>query len=269
MLMDWFKDHQRVLVYLPGSGGEYITVCYNNQDLDKDYSFSKRAPGRNRYSCHNGFPGHNILFEESCKMPKKIGEWTDECRLNFNSEQELKNYLDEKDPEGDWRQKTGDPDSDKVVRKFPVGEFGTKEEVLVDNPVWFPTHYDYGLFREPVYKWLDFNDSYWLTHWFLSLTFKCDTSITPDKMNSLFLEFNVKNPDKSWHIDRWIYRNYYNQKFPESRISVDDANFRKEVDYIGWAEKNLEAIEKWLVEGNAMPSISNKCWDYLHNAMPK
>ena len=31
---NWFKDHHRVLVYLPGSGGEFITALLNGQDME-------------------------------------------------------------------------------------------------------------------------------------------------------------------------------------------------------------------------------------------
>lgn len=267
-MANWFKDHQRVLVYPPGAGGEYITIKYNKQDLFQHYSYSKRAPNRNRYSSHNSFPGHNILFDEVAKLPPITGEWTDECRLNFSNEGEIKKFINKKDPTGEWKKVTGNPDADKVIREYPIGKDKSDKVVFVHNPIWFPTHYDYGVFREPVWKWLDFDDHYWMVHWSLAMFFK-DTHVSATKFTTISDEFYWKAPFATWHQERHIYRNYYNQKFPKSRISVDDESFRKDVDYIWWAEKNLEAMEKYLVDNNAIDKINKRCWDYLHNAMPR
>lgn len=270
-MANWFKDTQRVLVYPPGAGGEYITACYNGQDLTEDYSYSKGAPGKNRYASHNGFPGHDILFEKSKTLPLSPGEWTEENRLNFSSESELKEFINKEDPEGKWKKSTGNPDANKVIRKFPIGEYETGNKVLVEHPIWFPTHYDYGCFREPVWKWLDFDDLYWMVHWSICIFFKSVDSFEKKQENIINLsqEFNVENPHTTWHQDRHIYRNYYNKKFPNSRISVDDKSFREELNYIEWAELNLEAMEKYLVDNNARDVIYKPCWDYLKNAMPR
>jgi len=267
-MANWFKDYHRVLVYPSGGGGEYITACYNGQDLNEDFSFSKRAPGRNRYSSHNSFPGHNILYDEAVKLPKiDGGEWTEECRINFSDEIEIKKFLNKKDPNGNWKQFTGDPDNTKVVRQYPIGKYDFGEKVFVENPIWFPTHYDYNVFREPVWKWLDYDHDYWLVHWAMAMFFKDGSG--EFEIIDISHEFNSKQPHLNWYRDRHVYRNYYNQKFPKSRISVDDESFRKDVNYIDWAEENLEVMEKYLVDNNAIDKINKKCWDYLHNAMPR
>jgi hypothetical protein len=260
----WFKDDQRVLVYPPGAGGEYITAVKNSQDLSKHWSLSKGAPGRNRYSSHNSFPGHDYIFDLAQGKPSIAGEWTDECRVHFNSESAIKKFLDKKDPTGKWRQTTGDPDQDIVKRHRPVGEDDFAEVVFVQNPIWFPTHYDYGVFRDPVWKWLDFDSNYWMVHWSMCIFFKSMGNIV-----ELSHEFNWRHPATTWHQDRHLYRNYYNQKFPNARISVDDKEFRKTVNYIEWAELNLEAMKKHLDDTNQSNVINPACWDYLNNAMPR
>ena len=269
---DWFKDHQRVLVYPPGAGGEYITAVLNSQDLTADFSFSKRAPGRNRYSSHNSFPGHSILFEEAQNLPQTPGEWTDECRLNFKNEMEIKRFLKEQDPKGHWKQLTGNPDVDKVIREKPgKGEYETVNTVFVHDAKWFPTHYDYNCFREPVWKWLDYDNPYWTVHWSMCIFFKGDSPVQEGTVDiaELSHEWYSDLPEQSWHPERNIYRNYYNQKYPNSRINVDDLEFRDKTRYINWAEDNLKAMNKYLVDNDRLDSMNQDCWRYLNEEMPR
>jgi len=273
-MANWFKDYQRVLVYLPGAGGEYITALYNGQDMSRDQSLDNTTTdSRNRYKSHNSFPGHHLLFNKARSLPAIPGEWTDECRLHFTSESEIKKWINKVDPDQDWKENTGDPDSSILVREFPIGEYETGNTVIVEKPIWFPTHHDYGVFREPVWKWLDFDDDYWMFHWSFCIFFKGDMigdkDQSPFYFSEISSEFNSISPHLTWHRERWIFKNYYSQKFPNSRISVDDSTFQKETNYIGWAEQNLEAIRKHLVDTKTIDNIDKKCWDYLCNAMPK
>lgn len=265
---DWFKDHQRVLVYPPGAGGEYITAVLNSQDLSQDFSFSKMAPNRNRYSSHNSFPGHPILFEEAQRLPSRAGEWTEECRVNFKNEMEIKRFLKEQDPKHKWKQETGNPDVDKVIREQPgEGEYETINTVFVENAKWFPTHYDYNVFREPVWKWLDYDNPYWTIHWSVCMFFK-DRNC-PKDIAEISHEWYTESPELTWHPERNIFRNYYNQKYPNSRISVDDLKFRDKTRYIDWAENNLKAMRKYLVDNNRLDYMNQDCWRFLNEEMPR
>ena len=78
----WFQDHQTVLVYHPGSGGEYICSKLNGQ---KDLSDKT-----NKFRCINGYPANDYLYDIASQKEGVEFEWSEECRLTFSSEDELK-----------------------------------------------------------------------------------------------------------------------------------------------------------------------------------
>jgi hypothetical protein len=220
--MAWFKDHQRVLVYYPGSGGEYITSKLNKQKLNP-------LPF-NRYLCINGFPGQAYLYSKAEKSDPVDWEWSEECRLSFNSEEELKDEIIATGE--DWRFQGGNPD-----RELP--RLGRRH--ISQSADWFPAHYDYGLFRDPVWKWLDCDNLEWVIHWAICIQLK---TITVEKIDPDMIIKRYKN-----------YRDYYS-KWPEARISVDDEFIKNEAEYHTWAKKNIKTL---------LPILENK--QFVSNSM--
>ena len=56
--MNWFQDHQRVLVYHPGQGGEYICCKLNGETFPEDNP-------TNRFRTINSFPGQDYLYDQA------------------------------------------------------------------------------------------------------------------------------------------------------------------------------------------------------------
>jgi len=262
---NWFKDHHRVLVYLPGSGGEFITALLNGQDMES----SGTMTGNNRYRSYNSFPGHESLINLSKTLPESKDEWVDECRIKFETEMKLKEYLENSDLV-DWKNQ-GNPDLGPGPIIRTIDDY--TEEFAPDN-TWFPTHYDYGLFREPVWKWLDYDNDYWPVHWSIMLFLK--TSAYRQDGSTMTLEeksheFNPKNPGNTWHSEMDSYRKLYS-RFPNSRISIDDKfdrEFNIKTQYIDWAKRNLKSLDKYLETKNARDKFNDECYDYLNDQLPK
>ena len=154
--MKWFKDHQRVLVYHPGQGGEYICCKLNGENMK-----SEEDNPINRYRTINSFPGQDYLYDQAERQEHVKWEWSEECRLSFNSEQHLKNELQNSNP--DFKFIGGNPD-----RELP--RLGRRN--YAEKSDWFPTHWCYGLFREPVFKWLDCDNDEWIYHWAICIQMK-------------------------------------------------------------------------------------------------
>ena len=60
------------------------------------------------------------------------------------------------------------------------------------------------------------------------------------------------------------YREYYNTRFPNSRISIDDFDFQTKTNYKDWALKNLAVAKTMLEKYN----ISSKWTDEVFNNFP-
>lgn len=258
-MSEWFKKHHRVLVYPPGAGGEYIVST-----LDGDNYQS--VNNQNKYVSGKSFPGFVALQTEAEKLPEQHGEWTPECRLNFSNEIELKNFVKEK-----TLKIPHNPDLEEESIGFPVAHYKTGNLSSTMKPVWYPVHYDFNIFRAPVWWWLDYDDIYWNVHWTLCLKIKNENNIGESieyDLQPLFKLFDIDNVHNWNHNNRNIYRNYYNQKHPKSRISVDNEYFREETNYIEWAEKNLKIIkpfaDRFRTTGNG-----KVLWEYLNDAMPR
>ena len=209
--MNWFQDHQRVLVYHPGQGGEYICCKLNGETFPEDNP-------TNRFRTINSFPGQDYLYDQAERSEPVYWEWSEECRLTFNSEQHLKNEIQNSNPR--FKFMGGNPD-----RELP--RLGRRNHAEKSN--WFPTHWCYGLFREPVFKWLDCDNDEWLHHWAVCIQMKGDRS-------------NIVRTDETI-ITLNRYRNYYSSRYPNSRISVDDPKFREETGYMDWAKRNVELLD--------------------------
>ena len=265
----WFKPHQRVLVYPPGAGGEYIVTA-----LTSSTGFEDVNTNLNKYTSGMDFPGSVILHREASKLPENHGEWTEECRLNFSDEMELKEFLKEKLPREDlWKSYVNnDPDTEEHPNPFPVAHYKTGNIESTMKPVWYPAHYDYNIFRAPVWWWLDYDNVYWNVHWSLCLKVKNENNLTitnEKDIEPLFVQFDVNDLHNWEHgTNRNIFRNYYNIKYPKSRISVDNEDFKEETNYIKWAERNLKVIkpfaDKFRDRGN-----SKLLWEYLNDALPR
>ena len=208
--MSWFKDHQRVLVYHPGQGGEYI-CCKLNEEKHKENDI-------NRYNTINGFPGQDYLYKQAERLEKLDWEWSEECRLTFNSEQHLKNELQNSNP--DFKFLGGNPD-----RNLP--RLGRRNYAKSSD--WFPTHWDYGIFRKPVFQWLDCDNDEWIHHWAVCIQMKDDRS-------------TIVRPEDTVKTYR-LYREYYSSRYPDSRLSVDDQDFRQKTGYMDWAKRNIELLD--------------------------
>jgi len=213
-MSNWFKDDQRVLVYHPGAGGEYVTSILNGQKLILLDS--------NRYKSLNSFPAHDLLYKTSTALKEINQEWSEECRLNFSSEQELKEFINKTDPTDQWKFSSGNPDRDNP-------RLGRRN--VLESSKWFHTHFDFNLFREPVWKWLDYTNPYWILHWALCIIVKGDVDIRTDTLT------RTKSTIKR-------FKKYYSNKFPNSRIDVDDLKFRADTNYLEWAQKNIDAISE-------------------------
>lgn len=237
----WFQDHQTVLVYHPGSGGEYICCRLNGQKELSDKN--------NKHRCFNNFPGSERLYEESIELPAVDFEWAEECRLTFNSEDE---YKDKVTSHQGWQFTSGNPDRIKPR----LGQ-----RTLMENCNHFPTHWCYGLFREPVFKWLDCDNDYWLAHWDLVLDIK-DRYFEKELQESKgkWTHYEAASLDYYSFQQRYKrYRQYYTDKFPNSRITVESL-FDK-VDYISWGKRNLAVCKSYLDKH----SISSKHIDKIYD----
>ena len=264
-----FKDHHRVLVYLPGAGGEYITSVLSGQTVNFGPNLAKGW--QNRHYSKNIFPGHEELLKFAHTLPKVHGEWTEECRLNFSNEMAIKKFINNKEPNNHWG-----IDKEENLR-VPLVIYDTGNIRSNKKPEWFPTHYDFGVFRMPVWHWLDCDNPYWSAHWAFCSFFKAtptDISNNKLKMFELLLRhlntFDVVD-NRLFRPNEDIYRNYYNQKFSKYRISVDNESFQNETNYITWAEENLKAIGIHLSikPKSALGSTATQCWEYLNDCLPR
>ena len=234
----WFKDFQTVLVYHPGSGGEYICSKLNGQKELYDKN--------NKHRCFNSFPGSGHLYETVSSREPTDWEWSEECRLTFKDEKELQSFVTKEEK---WYFKSGNPD-----RLSP--RLGQKS--LMENCNHFPTHWCYGLFREPVYKWLDCDNDYWLVHWDIMLDIK-----------DLYVENNVEQSKGKWNrydkaekdprsfLQRYNrYRDYYKTRFPKSRVSIE--SLVSKTNYKQWAENNLSLSKAILDKHNISSAVLDK-----------
>jgi hypothetical protein len=57
------------------------------------------------------------------------------------------------------------------------------------------------------------------------------------------------------------YREYYNTRFPNSRISIDDLDFQTKTDYKAWALKNLAVAKIMLEKYNIRSQWTDKVFD--------
>ena len=239
----WFKDHQTVLVYHPGSGGEYICSKLNVQKLLLDKF--------NKHRCFNSFPGNDKLYELVSVQEAVNWEWTEECRLKLRSEKQLQEIVNK---DKDWHYVSGNPDRNKP-------RLGQRS--LMENCNHFPTHWCYGLFREPVYKWIDCDNDYWLLHWDLVLDIK-DRYFESAIQQSVgkWMKYREASKDHFSFDKRYKrYREYYNTRFPNSRISIDDLDFQTKTDYKAWALKNLAVAKKMLEKYNIRSQWTDKVFD--------
>ena len=239
----WFQDHQTVLVYHPGSGGEYICSRLNGQ--------KELADKHNKHRCFNSFPGSDSLYEAVLKKEPVEWEWSEECRLVFKDEDELKKFVT---VEENWMYMSGNPDRIKPR----LGQ-----RTLMENCNHFPTHWCYELFREPVYKWLDCDNDYWLVHWDLMLDIKdryFENNIKASRGKWQKYDSAQKDP-RSFSQRYMRYREYYKTRFPKSRITIE--SLVQKTDYKNWAESNLRSCKLLLDKYDFSSSVIDKVFDEL------
>ena len=237
----WFQDHQTVLVYHPGSGGEYICSKLNGQ---KDLSDKT-----NKFRCINGYPANDYLYDIASQKKGVEFEWSEECRLTFSSEDELKETVTQ---QPGWQFTSGNPN-----RTSP--RLGQK--TITENVNHFPTHWCFGLFREPVYKWLDSGQDYWIKHWDLMLDIK-DRYFEKEIQESIGKWEKYPEAEKDFYSfkNRYLrYREYYKTRFPNSVQLVEE--LADSVNYKQWAETNLRVAERLLKKHNIKSKYTDEVFD--------
>jgi len=237
----WFQDHQTVLVYHPGSGGEYICSKLNGQKDLNDKT--------NKFRCINGYPGNDYLYDIASQKEGVKFEWSEECRLTFSSEDELKETVTQ---QTGWQFTSGNPN-----RTSP--RLGQK--TITENVNHFPTHWCFGLFREPVYKWLDSNQDYWIKHWDLMLDIK-DRYFEKEIQESIGKWEKYPEAEKDFYSfkNRYLrYREYYKTRFPNSVLLVEE--LADSVNYKQWAETNLRVAERLLKKHNIKSKYTDEVFD--------
>ena len=240
-MSNWFQDHQTVLVYHPGSGGEHICCKLNGQKELSDKN--------NKHRCINSFPGSDRIYDKVYSKSGVSYEWSEECRITFESEKELKAFVIE-DP--DWKLKSGNPDR----LKPRLGQ-----RTVIDNVNHFPTHWCFGLFREPVYKWLDCDNDYWIKHWDLVLDIK-DHYFEKEIQESIgkWLKYSEAEKDFYSFKNRYLrYREYYKTRFPNSVLLVEE--LAEKVNYKQWAKTNLRVAERLLKKHNIKSKYTDEVFD--------
>ena len=240
-MSNWFQDHQTVLVYHPGAGGEYICSKLNGQKTFNDKT--------NKFRCVNGYPANEYLFNTASQLEGVDFEWTEECRLSFESEVQLKEFIS---ADINWRVTGGNPD-----RLSP--RLGQK--TITENVNHFPTHWCFGLFREPVYKWIDCDNDYWIKHWDLILDIK-DRYFEKDEQASTGKWEKYPEATKDFYSfkNRYSrYREYYKTRFPNSVLLIEDLVYT--VNYKQWAEANLRVAENLLKRYNIKSKYTDDVFD--------
>lgn len=191
-------------------GGEYIASM-------KSPAVAHLVDENNRWVLH-WIPADHFLKNEAKKIQPLPTDFTVEQRLTFKTQKEAVEYLH----------------SNGIEVHNDFTHWGTE---LYD--AWLCAHWHFGLWEDH-WRWIDWDNDNWLTHWGLCSAFKIqklDEFWTEGATVGFDYYFNGSvNSIKS-------YREYYRKYFPNSSFNIDreDGN---SINYKDWAKKNIEALHK-------------------------